>query len=283
MCVGNKFILPDAMVIFALGDFSTNSKYIRHSTDMILIMTVQRDLRIGILTTLDCPILPIHLDALQKKGIRDLVVICDEKVTNPRDIEIWNTRTGGLVGEYGLQQRTVALLAGLKAPIFFVSNHNSLDCIELIESQGLNVLVNSGTPRKLSPLLLSIVEFGVINVHPGILPKYRGSCAVEWSIFNDDEMGNTVHFMDEGYDSGPIIEIDAIDWIPGATYHQIRSDIYMRSGTLIAKALERISFNEIDTSSALKQSEILAQYWKPIEQDEMNIVMAKIASKKPKE
>ncbi len=82
-------------------------------------------LKIGILTTLDCPLLHIHLEALQQIGFRDFVIICDNKVTNPRDIEIWKARTGGLVGEYGLQERTVELLANLKSPVFFVSNHNS--------------------------------------------------------------------------------------------------------------------------------------------------------------
>jgi methionyl-tRNA formyltransferase len=237
------------------------------------------ELRIGILTTIDCPILPIHLDAIKRIGFRDIVVICDNKVTNPHDIEIWTDRTGGLVGEYGLQERTVELLADLNAPVFFVSNHNSSQCIDLIESQGINVLINSGTPRKLSTLLLNTTEFGVVNVHPGVLPKYRGSCAVEWSIFNDDKIGNTVHFMDEGYDSGPIIEVEAIDWSAGDSYHQIRSDIYVRSGPLIASALNRISIGEINMSTAQKQDNLLSQYWKPIEPEYLKIVMQKITSR----
>ena len=241
-------------------------------------MSSRIKLRIGILTTLDCPILPIHLEAIQRNGFRDIVIVCDTKVTNPRDIEIWNTRTGGLAGEYGLQERTVELLAGLMVPVFFVSNHNSAECIKLIEFQELNILINSGTPRKLSTLLLNSAEFGVVNVHPGVLPKYRGSCAVEWSIFNDDRIGNTVHFMDEGYDSGPIIQVEANDWNSDDDYHKIRSNIYRRSGPLIASALQRISLGEIDKSTAQKQDELLAQYWKPIAPEYMQIVMEKIAT-----
>lgn len=242
-------------------------------------MSAQIELRIGILTTLDCPILPIHLDAIQQMGFRDIVIICDNKVTNPRDIEIWKARTGGMIGQYGLQERTVELLADLNSPVFFVSSHNSPECIDLIKSQGINVLINSGTPRKLSTLLLNVAVFGVVNVHPGVLPKYRGSCAVEWSIFNGDKIGNTVHFMDEGYDSGPIIEVDAIDWSAGDNYHQIRSDIYVRSGALIASALNRISLGEINISTAQKQDNLLSQYWKPIEPENLQIVMQKIALK----
>ena len=220
-------------------------------------MHVSVKLKIGILTTLDSPILHIHLEALQRIGFRDFVIICDNKVTSPRDIEIWKARTGGLVGEYGLQERTFELLANLKSPVFFVSNHNSSECIDLIKSEGVNVLINSGTPRKLSTLLLNITKFGVVNVHPGELPKYRGSSAVEWSIFNGDKIGNTVHFMDEGYDSGPIIEIATINLSPGDNYQQIRSDVYARSGPLIASTLERMSLGEINMSTP--QNTFLAQ------------------------
>lgn len=223
--------------------------------------------------------MPLHLRAIQEKGFKDIVVICDTKVTNSRDIEIWLDRTGGLIGSYGFQEDAAALLVDSMSPLFFVGNHNDPECGRLIQTHRLNVLINSGTPRKLSPALLSSVECGIVNVHPGVLPKYRGSCAVEWSIFNNDRIGNTVHFMDEGYDSGPIIEIETYDLSSYQTYHQIRSEIYRRSGPLIANALEKISLGRIDILTAQEQDNQLAQYWKPIEAEEMKLVMEKISSK----
>ena len=48
------------------------------------------------------------------------------------------------------------------------------------------------------------------NFHPGILPQYRGAGAYSWVLINgDDKTGITLHLMDDGIDSGDIIEIRA--------------------------------------------------------------------------
>ena len=92
-----------------------------------------------------------------------------------------------------------------RIPFYFVGNHNDDKTLRLINSLSVNVLLNAGTPRKLKPNIFDNVEHGCINVHPGLSPFYRGCSAVEWALFNDDKIGNTAHFMTEGYDEGNII------------------------------------------------------------------------------
>src|SRR3989344_1521250 len=54
--------------------------------------------------------------------------------------------------------------------------------------------------------VLDIPKIGTINIHPALLPKYRGRYSTVHAIFNGDKYtGVTLHFMDEGLDSGPII------------------------------------------------------------------------------
>lgn len=54
--------------------------------------------------------------------------------------------------------------------------------------------------------VLSIPTLGCLNIHPALLPKYRGRYSTAHAIFNGEEYtGVTVHWMDEGIDSGPII------------------------------------------------------------------------------
>jgi methionyl-tRNA formyltransferase len=56
--------------------------------------------------------------------------------------------------------------------------------------------------------VIDIPRFGVINVHPGALPHYSGLYAPFWQMLHDEEqLGCTVHFVDEGIDTGPIIAI----------------------------------------------------------------------------
>ena len=55
--------------------------------------------------------------------------------------------------------------------------------------------------------IIAIPRLGAINFHPSILPKYRGRAPVNWAIINgEDRVGLTVHFIDKGIDSGPIID-----------------------------------------------------------------------------
>ena len=55
--------------------------------------------------------------------------------------------------------------------------------------------------------LLEVASRGVLNCHMGILPEYRGMDCYVWAILNGDvdKVGLTVHFMDKGIDTGPII------------------------------------------------------------------------------
>ncbi len=48
----------------------------------------------------------------------------------------------------------------------------------------------------------------IINAHPGIIPYVRGLDSFKWSIYEDSELGVTLHFIDEGIDTGEIITIE---------------------------------------------------------------------------
>lgn len=61
-------------------------------------------------------------------------------------------------------------------------------------------------PSTLPKEFLDLFEHGVINLHCGDLPRYRGNACPNWAILNGEaSVGITIHKMDEGLDSGPII------------------------------------------------------------------------------
>ncbi len=63
-------------------------------------------------------------------------------------------------------------------------------------------------PRKITEPLLSTPKKGFVNYHPAPLPKYKGPTELDEAIKNNEtHWGVTVHFMDENYDTGPIIAI----------------------------------------------------------------------------
>jgi methionyl-tRNA formyltransferase len=58
----------------------------------------------------------------------------------------------------------------------------------------------------LKPPVLQLFPRGVVNVHPGFLPYNRGRNAQIWAIIDGTPVGATLHYMDDGVDTGPLVE-----------------------------------------------------------------------------
>ena len=78
--------------------------------------------------------------------------------------------------------------------------------IENIKSLNVDVAVVCSFNYKIPKVLLNATRDGFINVHPSLLPKYRGGNPYSRVIMNGEtETGVTIHFMDERFDTGDII------------------------------------------------------------------------------
>jgi methionyl-tRNA formyltransferase len=66
-------------------------------------------------------------------------------------------------------------------------------------------LIVLGEAKIVNECVIRIPRIGILNAHPGLLPKHRGVDATEWAILTGDRIGVTVHFVDEGIDTGPIV------------------------------------------------------------------------------
>ncbi len=74
----------------------------------------------------------------------------------------------------------------------------------------LIVVVSYG--KILPKSFLEIPKFGTINLHPSMLPKYRGPAPIQWAVLNGDEKtGVSIMYLDEGMDSGDIIQQKEVD------------------------------------------------------------------------
>jgi len=83
---------------------------------------------------------------------------------------------------------------------------NTPKFIKLLANLKPDLIISSGFPKIFCKEILQIPSLGCINTHPSLLPKYRGMAPDFWAIINGDkETGLTVHFLDEGVDSGDII------------------------------------------------------------------------------
>ena len=86
-----------------------------------------------------------------------------------------------------------------------------------LEAQGVELVVLAGYMAILSEAFIARFRDKIINIHPSLLPAFAGLAAVEQAIdYGVKVFGVTVHFVDEGVDTGAIILQRAID-LPSAT------------------------------------------------------------------
>jgi len=236
--------------------------------------------KFGFLSTISAPLLPLTIESALSNDCNNIIVICDSKISSEKDMKIWKERTGGVFESTSSKSINIYKFRESMIPFFFVDSHNSGQTENIIKSMGIDCLFNAGTPRKLSNSILNSVEYGVVNIHPGILPEYRGCTCVEWAIYNDEKIGNTAHFMDEGYDTGPIITSEWYEFTKDSDYQAIRVKVYQEGCLLAGRVLSEIKKNKIRPSDGLKQNPSQGKSWSPIPDDKMSIVLHKVQNSK---
>jgi len=90
-----------------------------------------------------------------------------------------------------------------------------------------------------------IIEFppmGCLNVHPSLLPQYRGAAPINWAIVNgEDKTGVTIMLMDEGVDSGNIMLQEETDIDPDEAYDDLHDRLSQIGAELLLKAVAGVA------------------------------------------
>lgn len=80
------------------------------------------------------------------------------------------------------------------------------DAFEWISRHEPNILFSLHYRQRIPKRILKIPTFGCVNLHPSLVPNYRGCCSVPWAIINGERTtGYTYHYMVEQFDEGNII------------------------------------------------------------------------------
>ncbi len=94
--------------------------------------------------------------------------------------------------------------------------------------------------------ILEMPTHGTINIHPSMLPKYRGPSPIQTAIMNDDtETGITVMLMDEKMDHGPILAQKLFPIAPDDTYQTLSSKMTPKVNELLLTTIPRFLSGEI--------------------------------------
>lgn len=83
--------------------------------------------------------------------------------------------------------------------------------IKYLQQEKIDLIVMAGFMRMLSPEFVRRYRSRIINIHPSLLPSFKGSCAIKDAFdYGVKATGVTVHFVDELMDHGPIILQEAL-------------------------------------------------------------------------
>ncbi len=94
---------------------------------------------------------------------------------------------------------------------------------------------------------LKIPALGCINVHPSMLPKYRGPAPIQWAILNGDEKtGVTIMYLDEGMDSGDIITQEEVTIDSDETTGELWNRLSGIGARLLTKVVKDIDSGKIE-------------------------------------
>ena len=95
-----------------------------------------------------------------------------------------------------------------------------------LQAQGARLVVLAGYMHLLTPAFLERFPGAVINVHPSLLPEFPGAHAVEEQLAAGvAESGATVHLVDEGVDSGPVLRQERVPVLAGDTAETLHERI----------------------------------------------------------
>jgi phosphoribosylglycinamide formyltransferase-1 len=113
---------------------------------------------------------------------------------------------------------------------------------EWLAAQGVELVVLAGYMQLLAPGFLARFPQRVVNVHPALLPAFPGIHAIEQALdYGVKVFGVTVHFVDEGVDTGPIIAQRALA-LPDATdAEQVRTALRPLEHELLTGVVRRIA------------------------------------------
>ena len=115
------------------------------------------------------------------------------------------------------------------------------DVVEHLQTHEANLVVTAGFMRILGGPVIEAFENRIINSHPALLPSFPGAHAVRDAVESGVKVtGCTIHIINEGVDTGPIVAQCPVAVEDGDTVESLHERIKERERTLLVDVLDRI-------------------------------------------
>lgn len=135
--------------------------------------------------------------------------------------------------------KEIALAHGI--PVYQPKRVKEETFVEVLKELNPDVIVVIAFGQILSKAILDLPQYGCINVHASLLPKFRGSAPIQWSIIEGEkETGITTMFMDPGIDTGDMLLKAVIPIEEDETGGSLHDKLSCLGGNLLSDTLHAL-------------------------------------------
>ena len=154
-------------------------------------------------------------------------------------------------------------------PVYQPLKVRAEEFVKVLEGIAPDIIVVAAFGQIISKEILELPKYGCINVHASLLPAYRGAAPIQWAVINGDkESGVTIMQMDEGLDTGDMlekVEVPLGDKITGGELHDLLAEA---GAKLCVQTLEKLEKGELKPE---KQGETPTAYARMLDKKLGNI------------
>ena len=123
-------------------------------------------------------------------------------------------------------------------PVWEVHRLTDPETISVLAAYQPDVICVACFSKRIPRAILDIPRLGCLNVHPSLLPANRGPEPLFWTFREGNhQTGVTIHLMDEGMDSGPIVAQEVVEVPDGISYTQLETQCAELGGKLLARSV----------------------------------------------
>ena len=133
--------------------------------------------------------------------------------------------------------KTLAVERGL--PVLTPEDASEESFVAQLAALKPDVIVVASYGQFLKKNLLAVPRLGTINVHPSLLPKYRGASPIQWALANGDaETGVSVLYVTPKMDAGDILAQERFPILPADTYGSLEPKLAAKGGEQLLRVLD---------------------------------------------
>ena len=143
------------------------------------------------------------------------------------------------------------------------------EALDILKDLNPDIIVVVAYGKILPKEILNLPQYGCVNAHASLLPKYRGASPIQWCIVcGEKQTGVTTMLMDEGMDTGDMLETATVDIGDDETSEELFERLTYTAAELVCSTVAKLEKGEITPK---KQNEEDATY-APIITKEMALI-----------